>query len=111
MDKNVPELSFSDRFVAWYDANKQQAQLGALILILVGIALGYFFWHSSEKDVASGEALTSVTLSLEGPNGSLRPGAAPALLKVATDYPGSKAGARARLLAAGSLFDEGKYDS
>jgi TolA-binding protein len=110
MDKNVPELSISDRFVAWYDANKQQAQLGVLILVLVGIGLGYFFWHGSEKDVASGEALTSVTLSLEGPNGSLRSGAAPALLKVASDYPGSKAAARARLLAAGSLFDEGKYD-
>ncbi|HVU99998.1 MAG TPA: tetratricopeptide repeat protein [Verrucomicrobiae bacterium] len=110
MDKNVPELTISDRFVAWYDANKQQALLGVLILILVGIGFGYLVWHSSEKDMEAGEALTSVTLAHANAGGGLNAGAHDALLKVANEYPNSKAGARARLLAAGNLFVDAKYD-
>ena len=110
MDTKVAQLSASDKLMAWYETNKQQALLGALIIVLLGIGLGYFFWHNSEKDIASGEALTSVTLSLTGPGGSLRSGASDQLLKVANEYPNSKAGSRALLLAAGNLFVDAKYD-
>ena len=110
MDTSVPHLTATDRFWAWYETNKQQAQLAILILVLLGIGVGYFLWHNSEKDVASGEALTSVSLAQVGPGGMSRGGSEDALLKVANDYPNSKAGARALLLAAGNLFVDGKYD-
>jgi TolA-binding protein len=110
MDTSVSHLTVTDRLWAWYETNKQQAQLAILILVLLGIGVGYFLWHNSEKDVASGEALTAVSLSQAGPGGMSRGGAEDALLKVANDYPNSKAGARALLLAAGNLFVDGKYD-
>ena len=110
MDTKVVQLSATDRLLAWYDENKQQAMLGALIVVLLGIGLGFFFWRTNEKDVASGQALTAVTLSYTGPGGGLRSGASDQLLKVANDYPGSKAGSRALLLAAGNLYVDGKYD-
>jgi outer membrane protein assembly factor BamD (BamD/ComL family) len=110
MDTKVVQLTTTDRLLAWYEENKQQAMLGALIVILLAIGLGFFFWRTNEKDVASGQALTAVTLSYTGQGGALRSGASDQLLKVANDYPGSKAGSRALLLAAGNLYVDGKYD-
>src|SRR3954466_14542128 len=101
MDTKVVQLSATDKLLVWYEDNKQQAMLGVLIVVLLGIGLGFFFWRTSEKDTASGQALTAVRLSFTGPGGSLRSGASDQLLKVASDYPGSKAGSRALLLAAG----------
>jgi predicted negative regulator of RcsB-dependent stress response len=110
MDTSVPHLTTTDRLWSWYETNKQQAQLAILILVLLGIGVGYFLWHNSEKDVASGEALTTISLAQVGPSGTARAGSEDALLKVANDYPNSKAGARALLMAAGNLFVDGKYD-
>src|SRR5690349_18664851 len=109
MDTNVVQLSATDKLQVWFEQNKQQALLGALIVVLLGIGLGFFFWRTSEKDTASGQALTAVTLSYTGPGGALRSGASDQLLKVANDYQGSKAGSRALLLAAGNLYVDSKY--
>ena len=110
MDSKVAELPVSDRLLTWYEANKKLVGYGALAIVILGIVLGYVFYHKSEQQVAAGEALTSVSWKLAATGGAGRPGAAEQYLKVASQYPDSIAGARALLLAGGNLFVETKYD-
>jgi predicted negative regulator of RcsB-dependent stress response len=110
MDLNAAELPWSDRFWAWFDANRKPAITGVFVIIVVGAIAGFVAWHKSEKEAASSEAVSNVSVSqgLAGPGGQA--GAAQEYLKVAELYPKSTAGARALLMAASSLFDEGKYE-
>jgi predicted negative regulator of RcsB-dependent stress response len=93
----------------WYEANKKLINYGGLGLIVVGLVVWFILWHQSQKEVNAGEALTSASMAqAPGPSGST-PDSANAFLKIAAEYPNSGAGARALLLAAGNLFDAGKY--
>ena len=82
--------------------------MGGAAVLVVALVVWFMVWEQGEKQVAAGEALSQVSAShfTPGPH----PGAAEAYLKVAAAYPSSDAGARALLLAAGTLFSEGKYD-
>jgi tetratricopeptide (TPR) repeat protein len=110
MDSKVAELPVTDRLLTWFETNKTQAGYGAAAIVILGIILGYFFYHKNEQQIAAGEALTSVSWNLAASGAAGRPGAADAYLKVATEYPNSVAGTRALLLAGGNQFVEGKYD-
>ena len=75
---------------------------------LSGVIVAFFLYRQNEADIAAGEALSNVSLPQVTAAGS-RADPAEAYLKVAAAYPNSRAGARALLLAAGSLFVDGKY--
>ncbi len=106
MATNVQQLPLSDKLWAWFDTNRQQALTGAVVLAVVGLIAWFFVWRHNEKEAAAGEALSSVETAqaAAGPNAS-----ADRFLKVAAEYPKAKAGRQALLLAAGTLFSEGKY--
>jgi TolA-binding protein len=110
MDSKVAELPVTDKLLTWYESNKTQVGYGAVAVVIVGIIVGYLFYHKNEQQVAAGEALTTVSFNLAATGGAGRAGAADAYLKVANDYPNSVAGARALLLAAGNQFTDNKYD-
>jgi len=110
MDSKVAELPVTDKLLAWFESNKRQAGYGAVAIVILGLILGYFFYHKNEQQVAAGEALTSASWNLAATGGAGRPGAADAYLRVASQYPDSIAGARGLLLAGGNLFVEDKYD-
>ena len=75
--------------------------------MVVGLIVAFVLYRADEADVAASEALSNVALPQM--TGASRGDTADAYLKVAATYPGSRAGARALLLAAGGLFVEGKY--
>lgn len=94
--------------LAWLEIHKKRILAGVAIGAVVALAVSYFFWHRAQRQQAANEALLQVTMaaSAQGPNG--RP--APAdLLRVASDYAGTAAAARAHLLAAGAYFANGQY--
>ena len=84
--------------------------IGLGVVLAVAAIVGFVAWRHTEKETASGEALSNAAADqmVAGPAGQA--GAANVYLKVAEKYPGSAAGARALLMAGGSLFEEGKYD-
>ncbi len=92
---------------AWFETNTKQILVGAVLVIIVGIGVGFFMWRSGEKQVEAGEALSKafVPQAGMGPQGP----SAESFLKVASDYAGSDAGAQALLHGAAALFDQGKY--
>jgi TolA-binding protein len=107
MEQNVAGLSVFEQAWAWLEANKKQVAWGAGILVVVGLIVSYYVWSQGEKEISAGEALSdAVAAALPGGG---RAESADAYLKVATTHPGTSAGARALLAAAGVLFTQGKY--
>ncbi len=107
MESNVAELPLSHRAWAWFEKNQKPALMGATIAVVAGLAVWFLLWRSGERQIDAGNALSNVGIA-QGTAFSAAP-SAQAYLKVATDYPSSRAAARAVLLAGGTLFSEGKY--
>ena len=108
MEPDAGQLPISHKVWAWFEANKKQTLWGAGVILIVGVIIAFFLYQQNEADVAASEALSNVSvpqLTGAGNHADI----AEAYLKVAANYPKSRAGARALLLAAGSLFTEGKY--
>ena len=108
MQSNVAQLPLSHKLWAWLETNKKPALVGAGILDVAGLLIWFLTWQHDEKQIAAGNALSDIAAGQVG-SGSSRPDTANAFLNVAASYPNSPAGARALLLAAGSLFTEGKF--
>jgi predicted negative regulator of RcsB-dependent stress response len=107
MDAKAAELPVSDKLLAWFETHKNEVAIAAIAVLVVGGIASFIIWRNSEKQLAAGESLTSVSLAQAAPGAQ---GTADAFLKVASEYPKSEAGAVALLQAAGALFSEGKYD-
>jgi TolA-binding protein len=107
MERNVVGLTVFEQAWAWFEANKKQVALGAGILVVVGLIVSYYVWSQGEKEVSAGVAFSNAMAG--GFSGSSHTESADAYLKVATAHPGTSAGARALLAAAGALFTQGKY--
>jgi tetratricopeptide (TPR) repeat protein len=107
MDSDAAQLPARDRLQIWFGQNRNQALGGAVVVLALGLIIGFYVWYRGEKEASASEALTSVSLPTgPGPRADV----ADAYLKVAATYPKSSAAARAVLLAGGTLFVEGKYD-
>src|ERR1035441_7721634 len=109
MEPDGGQLPLSHKAWAWFEANKKQTLLGAGIILVVGVIIAFFLYRQNEADIAAGEALSNVSMPQVNAGGS-RPDTAEAYLKVAAAYPKSRAGSRALLLAAGSLFVDGRSE-
>jgi tetratricopeptide (TPR) repeat protein len=108
MESNVAQLPLSDRLWDWFDTYRKQMVLVAGVLAVAGVVIWFIFWQQEQKQINAGMALSQVAAGqLDGTG--LKTVVSDAYLKVAKDYPNSMTGARALLLAAGSLFTEGKY--
>jgi predicted negative regulator of RcsB-dependent stress response len=108
METVAGQLPLSHKAWAWFEANKKQTLWGTGIILAAGVVIAYFLYHRNEADIAASEALSNVSLQ-QAPGAGSRADTAEAYLKVAATYPKSRAGARALLLAAASLFVDGKY--
>ena len=107
MESNVAHLPLSDRLWDWFETYKRQVILVAGILVLAGIIIWFILWHRESRQSNAGAALSQVAAGeLQGGSVHADP---QAYLRVAQAYPNSMAGARALLMAAGSLFDQDKY--
>lgn len=108
MESTVEQLPVSHKAWAWFEANKKQVLWGAAILLIAGLIVSFFLYRQNETEAAASQAISQVSMpQLMGTGGAAS--TAEAYLKVAATYPKTRAGERAVLLAAGSLFGEGKY--
>jgi TolA-binding protein len=107
MESDAGQLPLSHKAWAWFDANRKPALWGAGVVLVAGVIIAFVLYRQNEADVAASEALSNASMPqlTGGGPGDLTE----AYLKVAATYPNSRAGARALLLAAGSLFTAGKY--
>ena len=109
MESDAVQLPISHKAWAWFEANKKQTVWGAGALLIVGVIIAFFIYRQNEAEVVASEALSNVSVPQLTGTGGRADAAAAAYSKVAATYPNSSAAARALLLAAGSLFVEGKY--
>ncbi len=93
---------------AWLEVNRKRVMagaIGALVLVVIGYIL---FWKRGQTELNADNALLSLrpTAAAAG----AKPAASPEdFLKVAEEHASTAAAERARLLAAGRFYDEGKY--
>src|SRR5258708_22256652 len=109
MESNVAPLPLADRVWDWFETYKRQVALVSGIVVVAGLVIWFILWQREQKQVDAGIALSQVAAGQVDGTGSRITEAADAYLKVARTYPNSSSGARALLLAAGSLFTQGKY--
>lgn len=91
----------------WLEANKNRL-IGVLAAIIV--VAGIFFFissHQEQQEVDAGQALTMLLVSPTANANAAQ--TAEAFEQIASKYPGTAAGRRARLQAAAALFDAGRY--
>src|ERR1700750_1176249 len=94
--------------IVWLHANHKRLILLLAIVLVVGAGIGIFIWHGNQQESQASEALSNLKSPLTGRDSTNAADAA-AYLKVASNYPNTTGGARALLIAAGILFDQGKY--
>jgi TolA-binding protein len=108
MESDAAQLPVSHKAWAWFEANKKQALLGTVALVVLVAIVSFYFYRQNEQEVAAAEALSNAAVpQMTGGKGASE--TATAYLRVAADYPKTSAGTRAVLMAAGSLFTEAKY--
>ena len=108
MQSDVAELPLSHKLWAWFETNRKPALLGISLVAVAGLIVWIMIWQQQEKQIAAGAALSDIAanqMSGVTPRSDL----VSAYLKVAGNYPGSSAGARALLMAAGNLFTENRF--
>src|SRR5689334_382680 len=94
--------------LAWLEVNRKAViRVGVVALVAVmGIAL--FLQQQSQRERSASRAFSDIRVPLN-PGAPVEAGTAEALAKMAADYRGTKAAARALLTSAGLLFSERKY--
>ena len=91
----------------WIEANKNRLIGVGVIVIVAGFAISFYFWRQNQKELAAGQALTEVLVSIT-PNANASQ-LADSYSKIAADFPGTRAGERAAAQSAAVLFEAGKY--
>lgn len=108
MQSNVAELPLTHKLWAWFETNRKPVLVGIGVVAVVALVIWVIVYQQQEKQVSAGAALSDVA-AMQMSGATPRADVAAAYLKVAGNYPGSSAGARALLLAAGSLFVDNKF--
>ncbi len=95
-------------FYAWLHSNWKRVTAGATVVLVIAAAVSLYSWHSNQQETEAGEALLNFP-TLSDPGGVQDTSHQTALAKIIEDYPSTVAGTCAQLLAAKSLFVQGKY--
>ncbi|HZL43975.1 MAG TPA: tetratricopeptide repeat protein [Verrucomicrobiae bacterium] len=102
METNVVQLAVHEKLWVWSEAHRKEVIWGSLIIVVVGVGIGFVIWQRNETETRANEALSAIVSS--GTPGNEQVASAESLLKVAGEYKKTAAGARALLLAAGDLY-------
>lgn len=94
--------------LAWVELNRVKVLTGAVILVAVGFGIATMRYMAEQKELKASGALLGLKATIQQ-NTNVPPVTAAALTKVAQEYSGTAAAERARILAASTLFTEGKY--
>ena len=108
METNAPQSAGLYDVLGWIDANKKRVALGVLVVAVVALGVGIFVWQRGQRAIQGEEALAGLKMPyspLEAPAA----GTGDALAKIAADYPGTPAAAKALLRAGTVYFGEGNF--
>ncbi len=109
MDKEIQQAADFYRLVAWAHKNRKPLILALVVVVVIGAAIGIHAWHKDYAEETANAALMAVKFPA-----SLAEAADPAVAEtyheIAAEHPGTMAGARALLLAAGVYFNGGQFD-
>lgn len=94
---------------AWLEKNKKRILMAGGGVLLAVLALVAYANLQAQREMSAARALSEVRADRQ-PDGSLTPGTAEAYMHVANEYAGTRAGARALLLAAGHNFVQRNYE-
>jgi predicted negative regulator of RcsB-dependent stress response len=94
--------------LAWLELNKKRVIAGGVVLLAVVVAGYVYTWMRSQTRLQANQALLELRTG-DNPRTGTKAATPADFLKVAGEYPSTETAARARLLAAGGLFDGGKY--
>lgn len=95
------------RLWPWIEENWRRLAVGAGAIFAVVMVYLFVSYRHQQNEIAAGQAMTQALVSQ--PQGTTPSEMANALLKVAQDYPGTAASARAQLQSAATLFEAGQY--
>ena len=84
----------------WWDKNKKLVIQVVGVVAVVALVVSFYVWNKNKHEQDAAEALSTVQVT---------DGGAQSYVKVADDYSGTRAAARALLLAAGSEYANGKF--
>lgn len=108
MDKDAPQSAGFYDFVGWLDSHRKHVLLGVGIVAIVAIGVGLFVWRQGERRIEAEKKLSALSMPYN-PLDPVEPGTGDALAKLAADYPGTQAGAKASVRAGTAYFAEGQY--
>lgn len=107
MDQQEAGLTLFERAWAWFEVNRKRVAWGAGVVVAAGLIISYYFWADRQREVKASLALSEAMIT--GLSGSGPVELVAAYRRVAALHPRTAAGARAVLLAAERLFEEGQY--
>jgi predicted negative regulator of RcsB-dependent stress response len=108
MSSESTESTLFIEVLTWAEQNRKTLAVGFAGLVLLGAAVALYRYNKEQTEITANSALAQLPSGFD--NAEKRPPVTSTdYLKVLEQYPGTDAGARATLLAAGTLFSEGKY--
>lgn len=113
-EKQSPAVEGANRqadvydLLAWLEVNKKKVGIAAAVLVALGFLFATIRHFKRQKEERASAELLALKPTLVQPTNSPPPQAA-GFLKVAENYSGTSAAERARILAATTLFTEGRY--
>ncbi len=108
MEPEKTESNFLIDLLAWIEVNKRRLITGGVVIVAGWVVIYTYTYFKGQQEVAAEEAMSAVFKApLGNPVRSLPEPAG--LLAVADRYASAPAGQRALLLAAGALFQQGKF--
>ncbi len=111
MEKDVTQSADLYHLVAWFDANRKRVITILAVVLIVSASIGAYIWHKNYVETQAGEAISNMKQPATAEEAAaINLTAAQSYLKIADDYPGTRGGERALLIAGGILFDNGKFD-
>lgn len=94
--------------LAWLEVNKKKVAVAAVVLVVIGFGIATVRYSKQQKEVKASTELLALKATLTPPT-NVPPPQASALAKVASDFPGTSAAERAKILAATAFFTESRY--
>ena len=108
MESEAPPSAGFYNFLGWLETNKKSVAMLVAGLLVAGTVAGFFAWRSGQRAMEAEEALSAMKAAFS-PNDPLTVGTADALVKIAQEYAGTPAAAKAQLRAGTAYFSEGNY--
>src|SRR6266436_1254970 len=109
MEAQTSQSAGMIKLLAWFEINKKRVLIGAAVAVVVGLGIFLAMNYQSQREERASEALSEIKVPMN-PMTPAPPGTTDAYVKIARDYKGTQAGARALILAGTTLFAQNQYD-